>query len=108
LLATRTISVALALHLRTTLRLSRVFNSRRVVFAAFSFRCLLAARLFTLGRYIVTTTSFGGGRCVSSWGFGGRFVRRSGFLGLQWSDAESNSTAQPGEWVGSGFHKSVV
>lgn len=108
LFATRAITFALSFHLRTALWLSRVFSSRRVVLAACSFRCLLTARLLTLRRCIVMATSFGGGRCVRSRGFGGRLVRRYGFLGLQWSDAEGNSTAEPGEWVGSGFHKSMV
>lgn len=48
------------------------------------------------------------GRCGRKWRCGGRLICRLGILGLQWSDAERESTAKPGESVGFGFHVSVL
>lgn len=48
------------------------------------------------------------GRCGRKWRSGGRLICRLGILGLQWSDAERESTAKPGESVGFGFHVGVL
>lgn len=97
LFTTRAISLALAFHLRTALWFTRVFRAGQIVFATLAFARLIATRLFTLWCCIVTLTSFGGRRCVRLRCFSGRFVRRSGFLGLQRRDAEGNSAAKPCE-----------
>lgn len=48
------------------------------------------------------------GRCGRKRRSGGRWASRLGFLGLQRSDAERESTTKPGESVGFGFHVSVL
>gem|GEM_PF-7050237 len=61
------------------------------------FWCRGSRRLIRLGRW--------GRRLLSS---GRRLTCRPGILGFQWSDAERESTAKPGESVGFGFHLSVL
>lgn len=48
------------------------------------------------------------GRCRRKRRSGGRWASRLGFLGLQRSDAERESTAKPRESVGFGFHVGVL
>jgi hypothetical protein len=93
-------SIALTSHFRGALRLTHVVRPGGIAIPAF-----LRTRLAIPCR---------GGICVR---FGNRRKRlrssrrlicRFGFLSLYWSNAESESTTKPGEWVGFGFHVSVL
>lgn len=86
--------LALASHVRAALRLTHALRPWAVAIPA----CLRAGLVRPCWRRIRLR------RC-GWWKLGCRWlVGRFGFLGLQWYNAESESTAKPGELVGFEFH----
>lgn len=104
-------TLPIALGLCVTLRRSAITRTRPIR-AALRFRTgNIPFPRFSRTRQVTrcrSRRSIHFGRCGRKWRSGGRLICRLGILGLQWSDAERESTAKPGESVGFGFHVGVL
>ncbi len=98
--ALRLRAIALASHFWAALRITHAVRTGCIAIPAF-----VRTRLVTSCRSGICIRF---GNCGNRLHSSGRLICRLGFLGLQWSDAESESTTKPGKLVGFGFHVSVL